>query len=148
MMNPQDKLITQECFRRTKYGFPKNGQFFLPKKPAGLADTKKAIRGAGPRIAFGFEKQVERPGFGRQNLFPVGLGVLFDVSDSLADRCDFFSLLVGDCHIEFFFEFHDKLDGIEGVSTEVLDEIGTCDHLSLVNAQFVNDDFFDAFSYV
>lgn len=60
MMNPQDKLITQECFRRTKYGFPKNGQFFLPKKPAGWAGTKKAIRGAGPRIAFGFEKQVGR----------------------------------------------------------------------------------------
>jgi hypothetical protein len=82
------------------------------------------------------------------NPLKSGINMLFQIGDRLTYRLDTFSLFVGDRHVEFFFELHDKFYGIERVGAEVVDEAGTGGNFRFVNTQFVNDDFFYAIGYV
>ncbi len=76
-----------------------------------------------------------------------GVGLCFEILDSLADRLNFFGLLVRDRHVEFFFEFHNEFHRVERVGAEVLDEVRFVRHFIFVYAQFVDDDFLYAFGY-
>lgn len=80
---------------------------------------------------------------------PLGqlLGLAFEVFHGLADGLDFLGLFIRDGDLEFLFEFHDELHGVERVGAKILDEVGFCDDFRFVNSQFVNNDFFNAFGY-
>src|SRR5216110_3001099 len=63
-----------------------------------------------------------------------GLGVGLDVVDGLLDGGDLLGFLVRDLGLELFLERHDQLDGVERISTEVVDERGLVLDLGLVDA--------------
>ena len=53
----------------------------------------------------------------------VSIGLAEDVLDSLVDRVDGVSVLVGDLDAELLLDGHDDLDGVEAVETEVVGEV-------------------------
>ncbi len=65
-----------------------------------------------------------------------------DISDDVANGLELFSFFIGNFDIEFFFEGHDELDGIERVCAEIFDEFGFGGDLIRVDAKLVNDDIF------
>ena len=42
---------------------------------------------------------------------------IVDVRNGLLDRCDFLGVLIGNLDLEFFFQSHDELDGVERISS-------------------------------
>lgn len=54
----------------------------------------------------------------------MSIGLAEDVLDSLVDRVDGVSVLVGDLDAELLLDGHDDLDGVEAVETEVVGEVG------------------------
>ena len=62
---------------------------------------------------------------------------------------ELFGILVGNLDSEFLFESHDELDGVERISSEVLDEGGIDGDLFSGHAELLDDDvadfFFDGF---
>jgi hypothetical protein len=77
--------------------------------------------------------------FGRNQL----LGVVFNISNDVTNGLKLLSLLVRNVDAEFFLKRHDELDGVEGVGTEVFDELGLWSDLFGVHAELFNDDVFD-----
>ena len=73
----------------------------------------------------------------------LGVRVLLDVIDRLADGLDLLGLLVGDGDVELFFEFHHKFHGVERIGTEVVDEGGLPGDLVLGDSHLFTDDFDD-----
>src|SRR5574343_1287955 len=78
--------------------------------------------------------------FNRNGLLLVGENVL----DGLLHRGDLLGLFVGDLALEFFFEGHDQLDGIQGVSAQIVHKGGLVLDVRFVHAQLFGDDFLDA----
>jgi len=68
------------------------------------------------------------------------LRVTFDVVDCLTNGGDFLSLVVRNGNVEFLFEFHDKLHGIQRVRTQIVGEASLTSYFCFFNAKFVNDD--------
>src|SRR3954471_2256328 len=71
------------------------------------------------------------------------LGVRLDEVDGLLDGGDLLRLLVRNLGLEFLFERHHELDGVERVGAEVVDERGLVLDLRLVHAQLLGNDFLD-----
>jgi hypothetical protein len=95
---------------------------------AGRAEADHAVRaGSGGRSAF---------------------CVLFQKFDGVTDGQNGFRRIVGNFAIEFLLERHDKLDGIETIGAEIVDEAGVIRHLVGVDAKVVYDDFFYPLGYV
>jgi len=69
--------------------------------------------------------------------------VVFDVANDIADGLKLLSFFIGNVDAEFFLKRHDELDGVEGVSTEVLDELGFLGDLFGIHAELLNDDVFN-----
>lgn len=60
-----------------------------------------------------------------ENFKPNGLAFFAgDESNNVTHSLELFCLIVWNFNVEFLFESHDKLDGIERVGTEVLNELG------------------------
>ena len=78
---------------------------------------------------------------------PVNLVLLFcvlDESDSVANGDDLLSFLVGNRKVEFLFELHNQLDGVQRVCTKVVGEAGFRSDLTFLNTKFVGDDTFNS----
>jgi hypothetical protein len=69
----------------------------------------------------------------------VGLEVVHRVPDGL----ELVGIFVRDIDAEFLFEGHDQLDDVEGVGTEILDELGLGSQLLGLDFQFLRDDLLD-----
>jgi hypothetical protein len=74
------------------------------------------------------------------------LGVRFDEFDRVFDRQDFFGRIVGNFNAEFFLKRHDKLDIVQAVCTEIIDEARVLGNLLSVHAEMLDDDLLQAFS--
>jgi hypothetical protein len=68
---------------------------------------------------------------------------VFDVFDDVAHALQFLSFFVGDFLAEFFFEGHDKFDGVQGVGPQVLDELRLGRHLIRIDAELLDNDVFN-----
>lgn len=73
----------------------------------------------------------------------LGLEV-FDVGDSVTNGLNLLGIFFGDGDVEYLFEFHDELYGVEAVSTEVGGERSGGGYFVFVNGELVNDDSFYA----
>src|SRR3954466_9627919 len=71
------------------------------------------------------------------------LGVGLDVIDGLLDGGDLLRFLVRDLGLEFFFQRHHELDGVERIGAEVVDERRLVLDLRLIHAQLLGNDFLD-----
>ena len=67
-----------------------------------------------------------------------------DVVDRLLNAGDLFSFFVRDFAFEFFFEGHHQLDGVEGVSAQIIHERRFVLDFGFVYAKLFGNDFFDA----
>src|SRR5690606_17693465 len=63
----------------------------------------------------------------------------------IADRQDCLGGIIRNFNAEFFFERHDKLNGVEAVSAEIVDEAGLLCNLFGIDAKMLDNDFLDAF---
>src|SRR5215470_1110856 len=68
------------------------------------------------------------------------LRVVLDVLDGVADRHDFFGILVRDLDVEVLLEGHDELDGVEGIGAQVLDELRGRSDVVLLHPELLDDD--------
>ena len=71
-----------------------------------------------------------------KNLFCI----LFDISYSVANSGNLLSLIVGNGNTELLLEFHDELDSVQRVGTQIVSETCFWLYLCLVNTKFVYDD--------
>jgi hypothetical protein len=70
----------------------------------------------------------------------LGVRVLFDVLDRVADLDDLLDLFVRDLDAELFLQRHDQLNHVQRIGVQVLDELGIgCDLLGL-DAELFGDD--------
>src|SRR5688500_457989 len=74
-----------------------------------------------------------------------GLDVRLDVVDGLLHRGDLLGFFVRDLALELFLERHHQLDGVEGVSAEVIDERRVVGDFFFLHAELFDDDLLDAF---
>ncbi len=63
----------------------------------------------------------------------------FDVGDRVAYGGDFFSVFVRDRNLEFFFELHDQLDGVERIGAEVIGKACCRHYFSCIHTKFIYD---------
>ena len=68
------------------------------------------------------------------------LGSLDEV-DRFPNLLDLFSRLIGNADVELFFEFHDQLNGVERVSTQIVHKGGFASDLVLFNTELLGHDF-------
>src|SRR5205814_9999921 len=106
------------------------------------ADDRRGPRGRASRKApatlpFGGRRGARRGGPGRLLVLRL---VLVYVVVRVADALNLLGVLVGDFDAELLLEAHHKLDGVERVRAEVVNEARVRRDLVLVNAQLVNDD--------
>src|SRR5271157_4883567 len=66
--------------------------------------------------------------------------VRVDVIHGVLDGANLLRVLVGNLDFEGLFEGHDQLDGVEGISAEVVHEGGVGRHFALVHAQLLHND--------
>ncbi len=71
----------------------------------------------------------------------------FDIRDSISDCADFLSVIIGNFHVEFIFQFHYELNDIQRVSAEIITERSFRFHFALVNPQTVNNNLRHAIQY-
>ena len=69
----------------------------------------------------------------------------FDVVDRVLHCGDAFCIFVGDLSLEFFFESHDELDGVQRIRAEVLDERSGVLDILFLDTKLFGDDFLYAF---
>ena len=50
------------------------------------------------------------------------VAAIVDVLDCLLDRGDFLGVLIGNLDLEFLFQSHDQLDGIERIGSQIVHE--------------------------
>src|SRR5258708_39711433 len=65
--------------------------------------------------------------------------MLGNVIDCVAHALDFFGILIRNFDVELFLEPHDKFNGIQRVSTEVINEARVGRHFAFVYAELVDD---------
>src|SRR5581483_1780507 len=70
------------------------------------------------------------------------LRVLLEEFDGIAHGQNGLRGVVGNFAIEFFFERHDELDGVETVGAEIVDEAGVLRNLVGIDAEILDDDLF------
>lgn len=70
----------------------------------------------------------------------------FEKLDCVPNRENFLSGIVGNFTSELFFERHHKLDGVETVGTEVVDEARALQNFALVDTQMFDNNFLHALS--
>ena len=63
--------------------------------------------------------------------------------DGGADGVDSAGFLIGNLDAEDLLEFHQELDGVQGVGTQVVGEAGGLGDLGFLNAELVDDDVLD-----
>ena len=63
--------------------------------------------------------------------------------DGVADRGDTAGFLIRNLDAEDLLEFHQELDGVQGVGTQVVGEAGGLGDLGFLNAELVDDDVLD-----
>ena len=74
--------------------------------------------------------------------------VLLDVLHGVAYSLDGLSLVVGDIDTELLFKFHNQLNGIQRVGTQVVGEACFWSYILFLNTEFVNDNLFNfAFNF-
>lgn len=67
-----------------------------------------------------------------------------DVIDSLLNRGNLLSLVVRNFALEFLFQSHDQLNGVQGVSAQIVHKGGLVLDVRFVHAQLFGDDLLDA----
>jgi hypothetical protein len=107
----------------------------------GEAARVAAVRAGNPGHAF-------RAGSVGENLAVLGVGdrvrlATLDDPRRVANRFDVFRHVVGDNYVEFFFESHDQLDGVQAVSAQVIYEFSTLGYFTRVYAQMEGNDLAD-----
>ncbi|BBG30725.1 phox homology (PX) domain protein [Zymobacter palmae] len=75
---------------------------------------------------------------------PPPLLVSVDVVDRFLNGSDLFSFFVRNFSVEFLFQSHYQLNGVEGISTQVFSERRVVLNFFRFNAQLFNNDFLDA----
>src|SRR5262249_15326871 len=90
--------------------------------------------GPAPNIAALSTRNIDR--FARRSVF----GVLLEEFHRIADGQDRFGRVIRDFAAELLFERHDKLDGVETVRAEVIDETRGVGHLVRLHAKVLHDD--------
>src|SRR5689334_16792227 len=78
---------------------------------------------------------------GKNSSLDVGL----DVVDRLLDGGDLLGFLVGNLALEFLFERHDQLDGVQRVRAQVIHERRVRRDLVFLHPELLDDDLLDAF---
>ena len=63
-----------------------------------------------------------------------------DLVDSVLDGCDGAGLFIGNLDSEYFLKFHEELDSVERICTEVVGEVGGLRHFGRLYAELVDDD--------
>src|SRR5262245_38165306 len=71
---------------------------------------------------------------------PLRLLLRLDVVDGVLYGLDLLGVLIGDVEVERLLERHHKLDDIERVCAEVIDETGCGVDLGLIHAELLDDD--------
>lgn len=66
----------------------------------------------------------------------------FYITYGLANCCNILSLIVGNLNIELLFEFHNQLNSIQGIGSQVVGKASFGYNFVLINTQFINDDSF------
>src|ERR1041385_8174304 len=66
-----------------------------------------------------------------------------DIFDHVTDALELLGLFIGDFLAEFLFQGHDQLDCVEGIGTEIFDELRIRSDLVRVHAKLLHDDLFD-----
>jgi hypothetical protein len=66
-----------------------------------------------------------------------------DIFDGVGNGTDLLGGVVGYFYAEFFLEGHDQFNDVEAVRTKIVNEAGIFSDLFGLNAQMLNDDFFD-----
>ena len=69
----------------------------------------------------------------------------FDETDGVADGQDRACGGIWNFHSEFLLDFHDDLNRLQGIRTEIVSKIGIVHHIGGVGAKLVHDDFSDTF---
>jgi hypothetical protein len=80
-----------------------------------------------------------RDGDGARANFPLS-GIRVDVADDIAHGKQLLRFVVGHLDAELFLKCHDQLDGIEGISTKVLDEFCVNGDLLGTHAELLHND--------
>ena len=70
----------------------------------------------------------------------------FEELDCVPNRENFLSSIIGNFASEFFFERHHKLDGVETVGAEVIDETRALGYFAFVDTQVFDNNFLHALS--
>jgi hypothetical protein len=65
---------------------------------------------------------------------------LYRITNRYDGLCD----IIWNLDIKFFFERHHQFDCIKAVGTQIVDQAGIYSHLFWLNAQMLDDDFFNA----
>src|SRR5262249_26878399 len=73
--------------------------------------------------------------------------VFLDVTDCILNGLNFFSFFIGNFGAELFFKRHNQFNGIQRISAQILSKVGFWGHFSFIDAQLVDDYFFDSFKY-
>src|SRR5215471_7963309 len=157
----------KSSMRRASFGWrywPTSKSRTWPPNRTGKADTSKRVTGPMPlsprRIASHADRTVlptgdttPRPVTTTRRLLTrflygarwrSGLGAaLVDVVDGLVDGGDLFGVLVRNLDLEFLFEGHHQLDGVERVGSQIVDERSVVRDLFLFDAQLFGNDGLD-----
>ena len=68
---------------------------------------------------------------------------LLDISDCVAYRCNFLSVLVRNFNIELLLKLHNHLYGVERISTEICLEVSFVSNLRLLYTQLISNNCFN-----
>src|SRR4030088_2267121 len=111
-------------------------------------DNPPHIHHSSPRIAAHKKKPVDRSNTARPvSSAPRGgsaFSVLFKKFCGVADGQNRFRGIVGDFTTEFFFKCHHKLDGVEAVGAEVVNEARVVDHFFGFNTKVFDHDLLNS----
>ena len=81
----------------------------------------------------------------RNTAWSCRLLTLFDVAQDVAHRLKLFRVFVRNFDPELFLECHHELDGVQGISAQILHKLRFRSHLPRVDTKLLNDDVFDLF---
>src|SRR5210317_2193415 len=71
------------------------------------------------------------------------LGTFADIIDGILNGLNFFSILIGNLDVKFFFKGHDQFNGIQGVRPEIVHEGRFVGHLILIHTQLLCNNLLD-----
>src|SRR5690606_34344319 len=71
--------------------------------------------------------------------------LLFNVVNGFPDRLDLLRGVVGNVDVELFFQLHHQFDGVQAVSTDIVDEVSILVDLILAHAELLGHNINHAF---